>query len=177
MADVTESDFLSSAGDSVRLVITATGQEHVGLDWAELDYALPPTPTNTNQGSSLDLTVNGQGVIDFTDIADAEWTPETYRHLAPGDEIRISLNNPNQAERRLIVKYFDFVGKDLQVRANGHLIGTITGSDRAVGWIEQALIVPGDLGEKVLIQVQAIGLDASGISSLAIQPVEVTTQP
>lgn len=167
-----QSQIPEAAGDAVRLVFTATGEDSVGLDWVKLEYAVQPTSTSNSLSSSGELTLDGQGSIDFTDIADAQWTTETYRHLAPGDEIRVSLNNPSQAERRLIVTYFDFVGKDLQVTANGQLIGTITGSDRGDGWIERSLIVPGGLGEQVLIRVQAIGHDASGVSSLAIHPTE-----
>ena len=82
------------------------------------------------------------------------------------------LNVSDQAGQLLIIKYFDLVGKSLEVRANGYLIGTITGGDRGGGWVEEQLIVPGGLGEKVLIQIQAIGPDPSGVSSLAIQPIE-----
>lgn len=162
----------ASARDSVRVAVAAVGTDHVGLDWVELGYATPPSAAVFAPGAPVDFTLDDQGVIDFDDIKNAGWTTETYRHLDPEDEIRVLLNVPDQAARILAITYYDQSGKSLEVRANEQMIGTITGGDRGGGWVEGRLIVPAGLGEKVLVRIQAIGSEASGVSSLAAHPIE-----
>ncbi len=161
-----------SAGDSVQVSINALGSEHVGLDWIRLAYAVPPVAKGVDHDAPVDLTIDNQGAVDFDDIQNADWTTETYRHLALGDEISVLLGVSDQAARLLTIRYYDMIGKDLDVRANGQLIDTITGGNRGGGWIEELLFVPGGLGEEVLIQIQAIGSEASGVSGLVVQRVE-----
>lgn len=162
----------ASVRDSARVTITASGPGHVSLDWVELAYASPPASAAMDQNAPVEIAWDDQGTIDFDDIRNADWTTETYRHLAPGDEISVLLGVPEQAARRLTIRYYDMTGKDLEVRANGQLIGMITGGDRGGGWIEELLIMPGGLGEEVLIQMRATGPDAAGVSSLSIQRID-----
>lgn len=159
-----------SSDDSVRVAIAATGPDPVNLDWVDLAFVVAPAPLDP--GALPDLAVEDQGAIDFTDIQNARWTSETYRHLAPGDEISVLLEVPDQAERLLTIRYYDIAGKSLDVLANGQLIGAITGGDRGGGWVDDLLFVPGGLGEKVLLQIRASGSDASGVSSLVVQRIE-----
>jgi hypothetical protein len=156
----------------VQVSINALGSEHVGLDWIRLAYAVPPVAKGVDHDAPVDLTIDNQGAVDFDDIQNADWTTETYRHLALGDEISVLLGVSDQAARLLTIRYYDMIGKDLDVRANGQLIDTITGGNRGGGWIEELLFVPGGLGEEVLIQIRAIGSEASGVSGLVVQRVE-----
>lgn len=161
-----------SAGDSVRVSIAALGPEHLALSWIKLAYAMPPEMAVADSDTPVDLKIDDQGAVDFDDIQNADWTNETYRHLAPGDEISVLLDVPDQAERLLTIRYFDMAGKSLDVLANGQLIGAITGGDRGGGWIDELLYVPGGLGEDVLLRIRASGPEASGVSSLVVQRVE-----
>ena len=157
-------------GDTVRITIVATGPDAIGLDTVELSYiSPPPVSVVMNDQPVAVLAVADQGTVIFDEPKNNESATEANRRLNPGDTIQLTLSIPDQTARILIVTTSDLSGQSLAVEANGYSLGVITGSHRGDGRHEAQFVVPGGMGESVLIQIRALGPNLSTVQRLDIQ--------
>jgi hypothetical protein len=160
----------SNAGDSVHVTIAAVGPSAIGVDMVELAYGAPPALQDDLPIAAL--TLNDQGTILFDQAPSTQQSPVPPHLLAPGDEIPILLSIPDQAARLLTITAQGLSGQSIEIKANGYHLATLAGHEWGGGPLEEQVVVPGGLGERVLIQLRALGPDASRLVSVALEPIE-----
>ncbi len=157
---------------SVHVAIAAVGSDAVGLDRVELIYASAPVPLSGSELPTGILALDDQGTRSFNETPIAQKSAALWRLLVPGDQILVMLSIPDQAARLLTVTTYDAPRQSIEIRANGYPIGVVTGIQGEGGLAEEQVVVPGGMGEHVLIQLSALGPEASKVSSLTIVPID-----
>ncbi len=166
-----QSQLPETSGDTVRIAIAATGSDAIGIDSVELAFTSPPPNLAVmNDGVDVAFAIEDQGVVVFEDAQNTDPATEAHRRLNPGDDIKVELSIPDQSGRILTITAADLPNQSLAVEVNGYLLGVIAGSNRSNTWIEEHFYVPSGIGAHALIQIRALGPEASTIYSLAVEP-------
>jgi hypothetical protein len=160
-----------TSGDTVRIAIAATGSDAIGIDSVELAFASPPPNLAVmNDRGGVAIAVEDQGIVLFEEAQNADLATGIHQHLNPGDDIRVRLSIPDQSGRILTIKAADLPSQSLAVEVNGYPLGVIAGNNRSNTWLEEHFYLPGGMGAHVLVEIRALGPEASRLHSLAIEP-------
>ncbi len=116
-------------------------QEVSDSEWQDARWVYAPRQQNniyypvteTTANIYVDAATVNSSFVDFTDIDNAGWTPETYRAVAPGQQSTVLLTLKAVAPRVVKIRYYDYPGKDFEVSVDGQPIGSVTGGSLA-GW-------------------------------------------
>jgi hypothetical protein len=166
-----QSQLPETAGDTVHVAIAATGSDAIGIDSVELAFASsPPNLAVMNDGTDVALAIEDQGVVVFEEAQNADPATGAYRHLNPGDDIKVKLSIPDRSGRILTIKAADLPSQSLAVEVNGYPLGVITSNNRSNTWLEEHFYLPSGMGTHVLVEIRALGPEASRLHSLAIEP-------
>jgi hypothetical protein len=166
-----QSQLPETAGDTVHVAITATGSDAIGIDSVELAFASPPPSlTVMNDGTDVAFAIEDQGIVVLGEAQNADPATSAYQHLNPGDDIKVMLSIPDRSGRILTIKAADLSSQSLAVEVNGYPLGVITSNNRSSTWLEEHFYLPSGMGTHVLVEIRALGPEASRLHSLAIEP-------